>query len=165
MKTRHRIGVVALTVLGVTAAGVSAAHAAEPAPGLVTFSWDSGVPDGEVVVNLTVEGAVTDGFLTVFACAAGPPAPLTSNVNFRAGQTTSTAAIVPSDADGRVCIETNTPTGIIVDQFEARPVTNAGYGLHPAVRVADTRENARLGAGGGIYRFHAAQAGQGWCST
>ncbi len=50
--------------------------------------FNSGVPNSEVTVNLTVDNPQAAGFLTAYPCANGAPNPLTSNVNFRAGQTT-----------------------------------------------------------------------------
>jgi hypothetical protein len=99
------------------------------------LSWTT-TPNSEVVVNLTVVNPQNAGFLTAYPCANG--APDTSNVNYSAGQTTSTAAIVRSDAAGKVCVLSSASTDVIVDQFEARPAAN-GFGVGTPTRVMDTR--------------------------
>src|SRR3954451_7448448 len=108
------IGAVSAMLLSVGLTG-QAAHA-QQVPGFGTTRWTT-LGNAEVVVNLTVDNAQTSGFLTAYPCADGAPNPLTSNVNFRAGQTTSTAAVVRSDAHGDVCVLSNTVADVIVDQF------------------------------------------------
>ncbi|MEO5680243.1 MAG: twin-arginine translocation signal domain-containing protein [Acidimicrobiales bacterium] len=71
----------------------------------VTVAGRGGVPASgvaTVVLNVTVTGPTTEGFLTVFP--AGESRPPTSNVNFRPGQTVANAVICRVGADGQVSI-------------------------------------------------------------
>jgi hypothetical protein len=49
----------------------------------------------------------------VYAC--GGDVPLTSSVNYAAGQTVPNAVTVPLSADGKVCLYTKTATHLVVD--------------------------------------------------
>ncbi len=65
-----------------------------------------------VSVNLTVTGAVSDGYLTAYPCGSLPNA---SNVNFTAGVDTANAAQVPIDATGSICLWASAATHVLVD--------------------------------------------------
>ncbi len=65
------------------------------------------------VFNVTVTGAASDGYLTVFPC--GTPAPTASNVNYRAGGTRANQVTVDLGANGRACFFANAPTNVIAD--------------------------------------------------
>src|ERR1700710_1547920 len=95
LRQRWRIGRGLLVMaIVMTAVGLAPSAQALKVPGGGTTQWATGLANGEVVINLTVTNPQAAGFLTAYPCAAGAPNPLTSNVNFRAGQTTSTAAVV-----------------------------------------------------------------------
>ncbi len=119
--------------------GTTGAHAQVPAS--TPISWQT-TPNSEVTVNLTVDNPAAAGWLAAYPCADGFQG--TSNVNYVAGQTTSTAAVVRSDAAGMVCVKTMAPTEIIVDQFEVRPAA-AGLNVGSPARVLDTRSTGQRG--------------------
>ena len=62
---------------------------------------------------MTVTGAPSDGYLTVFPC--GTPVPTASNVNYRAGDTRANQVTVDLGANGRACFFSNAPTDVIAD--------------------------------------------------
>ena len=66
-----------------------------------------------VVFNVTVTGTERAGYLTVYPC--GEPRPLTSNLNYSAGQTIANTVTSKVSAAGKVCIYTSGPTHLIAD--------------------------------------------------
>jgi hypothetical protein len=66
-----------------------------------------------VVLNVTVDGATSDGFVTLYPCDA--PRPIASNLNFVAGRTTAVLAVTKTASDGVVCAYTSGATNLIVD--------------------------------------------------
>lgn len=54
-------------------------------------------------LNVTVTNPVAAGFLTVYPCASGRP--VSSNLNYVAGQTVPNFVIVAADEFGGACIE------------------------------------------------------------
>ena len=159
---RMRLIAAAVTFTAVLGFSATESHALQVGS-FAPVVFNAGVPNGEVTVNLTVDNPQTAGFLTAYPCANGAPNPLTSNVNFRAGQTTSTAAIVKSDSSGNVCVISNVQTDIIIDKFDVRPLTdsqgrNISLGVHNGVRMADTRNTGRV-AGGSVFSYHAGAPG------
>jgi hypothetical protein len=66
-----------------------------------------------VVLNVTVDGATTDGFVTLYPCDA--PRPVASNLNFVAGRTAAVLAVTKTAADGVVCAYTSGAANLIVD--------------------------------------------------
>jgi Zn-dependent metalloprotease len=88
------------------------------------------------VLNVTVTGAAGSGFVTVFPCDASRP--ISSNLNFSAGQTIPNAVITKLAADGTVCLYTTAGTHLIVDVTGYYP---AGSGFTPLVpaRLMETR--------------------------
>jgi hypothetical protein len=68
---------------------------------------------GTVSLNVTVTDPRTDGFVTVFPC--GGLLPLSSNVNFLAGQTVANAVISRVGPDGTICLYTASATQLVVD--------------------------------------------------
>ncbi|MEO7397847.1 MAG: hypothetical protein ABIW84_04715 [Ilumatobacteraceae bacterium] len=68
-----------------------------------------------VVLNVTVDGPVANGFLTVFPCASARP--LVSNVNFAPGQTLPNLVVAELSASGTICIFNMVATHVIVDVF------------------------------------------------
>ena len=75
----------------------------------------TGAPAGTVAValNVTSVSGVDDGYVTVYPC--GVATPLTSNINFTAGQIRANSTIVPLGTDGKVCVFTTTTTHLVVD--------------------------------------------------
>ena len=67
---------------------------------------------GSVVLNVTAAGALDPGYITVFPCGDRP---LSSNLNFSAGQTVPNAVIAPLSTDGSVCFYAPASTHLLVD--------------------------------------------------
>ncbi len=90
-----------------------------------------------VVLNVTVDGATSDGFVTLYPCDA--PRPVASNLNFVAGRTAAVLAVTKTAADGVVCAYTSGATNLIVDVsswFEPGEFQP----LDAPQRIADSRE-------------------------
>lgn len=88
------------------------------------------------VLNVTVTGATGPGFVTVYPCDASRP--ISSNLNFSAGQTIPNAVITKLATDGTVCLYTTAGTHLVVDVTGYYP---AGSGFNPLVpgRLMETR--------------------------
>jgi hypothetical protein len=65
------------------------------------------------IVNVTVTGPSTSGFMTVFPCGASRP--LASNLNFQAGVDVANLVITSSNADGTLCLYSDSVADVIVD--------------------------------------------------
>jgi hypothetical protein len=65
------------------------------------------------VLNVTVTGAQGDGFVTVWPC--GAEMPITSSLNFVAGQTIANAVVTKIGAGGNVCLFTTAATHLLAD--------------------------------------------------
>ncbi|MEJ8642990.1 PKD domain-containing protein [Streptomyces sp. MS1.HAVA.3] len=92
-----------------------------------------------VVLNVTVTGATEDTHLSVWP--AGQPRPTTSNVNVRAGGTSSNTVTVPVGADGTVSAQLNSGRAHVVVDFVGYYQPHTGQRFSPLTpgRVADTR--------------------------
>jgi Peptidase family M23 len=66
-----------------------------------------------VVLNVTVTGPATDGYVTVFPCDS--PRPVTSSLNFKSGQTIANAVVSKVGAAGTLCIYTSASTHLLTD--------------------------------------------------
>ena len=66
-----------------------------------------------VVLNVTVVGPGTEGYVTVFPC--GGQQPTASNLNFPVGRTIANAVIAAPSRGDNVCIFTSAATDLIVD--------------------------------------------------
>ena len=127
------------------AGGVSAAVGPGAAAG-VKVAGIAGVPASgvsAVVLNVTATAATNEGFLTVYA--SGGSRPLSSNLNFIAGQTVPNLVIAPVGADGKVLLYNGSVGTVhmladVSGYFLAGKVTTPG-GLVPVPpsRVLDTR--------------------------
>ncbi|WP_158717205.1 PKD domain-containing protein [Streptomyces sp. NRRL F-4474] len=101
------------------------------------------VPEGitAVALNVTVTGPGEAGHLSVFP--GGGNVPITSNLNFTAGQTIANAVIVPVGPDGTINIRNGSWAGtdVIVDVvgYYSADSKAAYMGLRP-VRLLDTRD-------------------------
>lgn len=124
----------------------------------VQIAGNGGIPAGvtAVVLNLTVTNAAGPGFITAYG--EGDQRPITSNVNFVAGQTVPNLSIVPVGANGYVDLYNGSgkPTDLIADvagyftQSDSSGFTPTG-----PTRLVDTREGLGTArgqvAGGGSF--------------
>jgi hypothetical protein len=111
-----------------------------------------GVPDGvsAVVLNVTVTGAKSAGFVTVWPC--GSPMPNASTVNFAAGATIPNAVFAMVGSGGKVCLNTSAATHLLADVDGYVPTGSSYQPLIPA-RLLDSRGGETidgLGASPGI---------------
>ena len=72
-----------------------------------------------ISVNLTVTGALANGFATLYACDQAPPA--TSSLNYRAGQAIANGVITKVSAQGTVCVFLNQSAHVVLDVFGVFP--------------------------------------------
>ncbi|HWL43076.1 MAG TPA: hypothetical protein VNQ73_09040 [Ilumatobacter sp.] len=110
------------------------------------------VPTGAtgVVANLTVVGPDADGYATLYPCTATPPT--ASHVNYTPGAVVANNAVVPLDAQGRVCVYTKAGADFVLDVNGFVPASSDLVGVTPA-RYLDTRPGAAT--------FDGAAAGRG----
>ncbi|MGW2271531.1 PKD domain-containing protein [Streptomyces yangpuensis] len=100
------------------------------------------------VLNVTVTGATQDTHLNVWP--SGQQRPATSNVNVRAGGTSSNTVTVPIGSDGKIVAQLNSGQGHVVVDFVGYYQPNTGQRFNPVTptRLADTRTlGGALGAG------------------
>ncbi|HEY5423772.1 MAG TPA: hypothetical protein VIK05_09895, partial [Ilumatobacteraceae bacterium] len=83
-----------------------------------------------VVLNVTVTGAVGNGFLTVYPC--DEPRPTSSNLNYQAGTTRAVAVVAKIGGNGAVCIYTQTAAHVVVDLTGLYPTGAAFNAIQPA---------------------------------
>ncbi|MEU9301277.1 hypothetical protein [Streptomyces sp. NPDC048269] len=83
----------------------------------IEIAGRGGVPKGAtaVALNLTATNPRSAGHLTAYP--SGKAAPVTSNVNFTAGQTVANAAVVPIGPDGKINVRNGSwdPADVVVD--------------------------------------------------
>ncbi len=91
-------------------------------------------------LNVTVTGAQSDGFITVFPC--GSTQPNASNINFSTGDTVANVVIAKSGAQGYVCIYSTAATHLLVDVNGYYPVSSPYVPTDPG-RIIDTRPGAQ----------------------
>ena len=105
----------------------------------LTVRGRAGVPSSAtaVVVNVTVTGSQSGGYITLWPGGAQPP---TSTLNFAAGQTIANAAVVGTA--GSVRVFSSVPTHIIVDVTGYVTGTGAFLPLNTPARLADTRQRS-----------------------
>lgn len=96
------------------------------------------------VLNLTVVGARTAGYLSVYPCGAPPT---TSTINFLPGTTRADAAVsglaTSGSAAGSVCVHSDGTADVLVDVTATLPTTTFVPLPSPA-RVLDTRPQATV---------------------
>jgi uncharacterized protein YkwD len=107
----------------------------------VSLASAPGRPAGTLgaALNVTATGSSADGYLTVFPC--GAPMPLSSNVNFSAGQSVPNLVAAPFGANSTVCVFTSARTHLLVDiagWFGSNSSDNAIDTTAPA-RILDSR--------------------------
>jgi hypothetical protein len=92
--------------------------AAKPGTGTVTTVAVTGPGRAQrnaemVSVNITIDQAAEDGYVTAFAC--GGPVPNTSTVNVAAGKTRANGALVRVGTGGTICLKSSVAAHLIVD--------------------------------------------------
>lgn len=101
-----------------------------------------------VAVNVTVVGASTPGYLTVFPC--GVDVPTTSTVNHAAGETRPNNTIVGLGG-GAVCVFSLAEADVLVDLVGAFAPNGLSYVPTDPVRLVDTRDDDQpVTAGSGV---------------
>ncbi len=108
----------------------------------VQVSGNAGVPSGAtgVVVNVTVTGPTSNGYLTVWP--DGAPQPLASNLNFSAGETIANLVQVELGTNGALDIYNSNGTADVLVDVEGYFTTSAAdayNALAAPARIADTR--------------------------
>jgi hypothetical protein len=105
---------------------------------------DLGIDSPAAAVAITVTQPSDVGYVTVGRCDVleATARPTTSNLNHRAGETTTNLAIVELDA-GEMCLYTNAAAHVVVD-LQAELVTDQQVGLVPIspTRAHDSRSPA-----------------------
>jgi hypothetical protein len=110
---------------------------------LTVAGGSTGIPSTatSVVLNVTVTNTTAPGFLIVWP--AGQSRPLTSNLNWAAGETRPNLVSVPVGAGGQVSIfNAGGSADVVVDEegYFAAPIgTAGGYNALPPQRLLDTR--------------------------
>lgn len=89
-----------------------------------------------VALNVTVTGAGSAGYVTVWPCTAQMPT--ASNLNYVAGQTVANAVVSGTDFEGRVCFYAKSPVHVVVDVVGYLPLTSSYLPLVPQ-RLHDSR--------------------------
>ncbi|MFF4852727.1 PKD domain-containing protein [Streptomyces sp. NPDC001194] len=121
----------------------------------VTLPVGISVPDhvlsgsmAAAVLNVTVTGATEDTHLSVWP--SGQPRPATSNVNVKAGGTSSNTVTVPVGADGKVSAQLNSGKAALVVDFVGYYQPGIGQRFSPIAptRLADTRTSGGALGGG-----------------
>jgi cyclophilin family peptidyl-prolyl cis-trans isomerase len=90
-------------------------------------------------LNVTVVSPSGAGFVTVYPC--GVTRPLSSNLNYVAGDVVANNVVAPIGSNGNVCLFTSSDTDIIVDVagYFSGDATNGFVGSTPK-RLVDTRD-------------------------
>ncbi|KJY46554.1 hypothetical protein VR46_08460, partial [Streptomyces sp. NRRL S-444] len=114
------------------------------------YSWGPSHTAGAsaAVLNVTVTGATEDSHLSVWP--SGQPRPVTSNVNIKAGGTSSNTVTVPIGADGKVSAQLNSGKAALIVDFVGYYQPNTGRRFSPLAptRVVDTRTTGGALGGG-----------------
>ena len=113
----------------------------------VTVTGSGGVPStaGAVVLNVTANAPTARGVVT--AWPSGASRPITSNVNYDAGDTVAGLVLSKIGSDGRVSLRPSTDAHLIVDVVGWAPSGSDIVGLTPA-RLLDTRTSVGRLSGG-----------------
>ena len=107
-----------------------------------------------VVLNVTAVAPSTSGYLTVYP--AGSSRPLTSNLNYAAGEVVPNLVEVGTGSGGDISIYSQAKTDVVVDlEGYVAPAANGGVGaglynpLSSPARLCDTRAGNPSGLSGG----------------
>jgi alpha-tubulin suppressor-like RCC1 family protein len=129
--------------------GIGAAKAKAAAGSITTLqvTGQGGVPAtaNGVLMNVTVDGAAGDGYVSVYPCSATPPT--VSNLNYVTGDTVPNLVAAPLTADGKVCIFTFASTHLIADVSGYYDSTGANYNTLAPSRILNTRDGVGTAAG------------------
>jgi trypsin len=108
-----------------------------------TLRGRGGIPANatSVAIAVTAFAPATAGAIQIFACGAGRPA--SSQLQFAAGENTSTSVTVAIGATGEVCVHTTARTDITVDAFAhfvatSRFTPRNATVVHDSLRAAGT---------------------------
>lgn len=119
-----------------------------PAGGHVEIQ--AGAPGQTVVGQLTVDGALGDGYLTAYPCSEGQPP--TSDINYVRNEANANLIFVKLDEQGKFCVSVNgSATHIIFD--ETAEVFSSKLPVHNAVRKYDSRLGVGKLAAGQVLRL------------
>lgn len=125
---------------GVTVDGVGAGAGAVGPGDTVTLrvAGRGGVPSqpGAVALNVTATDPAGGGYVTVWPCG---PAPNASSVNVAAGAIAANLVVVPTDADGDVCLRTMETSASLIVDVQGYVPRGAGVVPHDPARLLDTR--------------------------
>ncbi|WP_406367195.1 PKD domain-containing protein [Streptomyces sp. NBC_01546] len=117
---------------------------------IAQYSWGQSHTAGAsaAVLNVTVTGSTEDTHLSVWP--SGQPRPVTSNVNIKAGGTSSNTVTVPIGADGKVSAQLNSGKAALIVDFVGYYQPNTGQRFSPLAptRVVDTRTTGGALGGG-----------------
>ncbi|MDO9175185.1 MAG: hypothetical protein Q7V62_10300, partial [Actinomycetota bacterium] len=88
----------------------------------------NGLPTSSVVVSVTADSPVANGFMSAVATSVVPPMP-TSTANFQAGRTVTGLSVVPLDENGRIRVYSSVGAHFQVDVlgFFSRDVSGGGF--------------------------------------
>ncbi|UIJ34002.1 hypothetical protein [Allobranchiibius sp. GilTou73] len=113
----------------------------------VQVGGKGGVPTSgvaAVVLNITVAGPASSGYLIAYATGATRPG--TSNITFAAGQAVANQSVTPVDASGRVSVYLSTSTQFFAD-VSGYYATGGSYHPVTPTRLLDTRKTHTVAAG------------------
>jgi len=109
----------------------------------------SPAPAGAVAVAVNLTGVMPDetGWIRAFPCDA--PEPTSSSLNPRIGRARANSAIIPTAADGTICLTSNVTSHVIVDitGWFGKGDGQQFVPISP-IRLADTRQTHRVLNGG-----------------
>lgn len=134
----------------------SAMPAGKVGPGKV-LTFRLGTTPGQekaVLMNLTETNATADGYVSAYP--GGGARPVTSVLNFRAGQTVSNQVLVPVAADGTVSLYNSSGSvDLIADSYAMVGQYGAVFVPTDPIRAVDTRNGtgvprAKIKAGGSV---------------
>lgn len=102
------------------------------------------------VLTVTIDSPASGGWATVYPCASERPN--ASSVNFQAGVSVANTAIVPIDAQGKVCVFTSVAAHVVLD-LQGYFNVGSKMTLGTPARYLDTRPGQKT--------FDSGQQGQG----
>ncbi|MFN3257699.1 MAG: hypothetical protein ACE37B_18610 [Ilumatobacter sp.] len=124
----------------VTVDGVAQAIGRRPAGSVTPLRVRdrAGVPDAaeSVIINVTAVRPDRNGYITVYPCGAEPP--LTSSLNYRAGQAKGNNVVSRIGTNDSVCLFTSAAVDLVVD-VGGYLWPDAGFGSVVPGRLLDTR--------------------------
>jgi hypothetical protein len=119
----------------VVALSLPSAVAAVPVAANGVVEIDTGAPGRAVLGNLTITGAVADGWAAVYPCATGWNG--TSSINYLSGTDIANFIVSKADGAGKLCVRTEQRTHVLFDQ-----TGETDLAVEPPTRILDTRNGA-----------------------